>query len=238
MRSLVKRIVLAGLFAVAPAATPARADVAIGNGQNVTFPTEAGAFLTGATVIATDLVNPDVGSNPNIGGNLADVVVREASGTLDFLYQFRNNVTGGGVSVDAMSVSNYTNIGASVGSLGGVPALLSGLFQTPTISPAGPTSASRGLTGDPITFSGFSVGSGQISNVFFVRTGATGFDQLGTALASSATSGTGSDVFINKFEPIAVAIPEPGPVTLAAVAGGLALAGARLRRKGFCRNAM
>lgn len=227
MLRLKKWTVVAGLFALALAAAPARADVSLPAGGSASFGAEAGSFLDGATVVGTDLVNADIGSNPNIGGNLANVVVREASGTLDFLYQFRS-IASANATVDAISVSNFTATAASVGSLAGVPVLLTGLFQTPTV--AGPSSATRGNTGDPITFSGFSVPTSQISGIFFVRTNATTFDQLGTALASSSVSGTGSDVFINKFEPTN-AVPEPGPLALAAVAGGLAFAGARLRRK-------
>jgi hypothetical protein len=226
MHSLRKWTVAAGLFALALAAAPVRADVSLPAGGNVSFTAETGTFLSGAALVAQDTVNADVGANPNIGGNLAMAVVRETSGTLDFLYQFRNNTTSSS-PVNAVSVSNYTGIATSVGSLSGVPALVAGVFQTP--STAGPASASRGLTGDPVTFSGFAVAPAGISGIFFVRTDTPFFDQLGTALASSSTSGLGSDVFVNKFEPTAA--PEPGPLALAAVAGGLAFAAARLRRK-------
>jgi hypothetical protein len=227
----VHRITAAFAVALALCAGPARADLNISPGEGGSFAPEPGFFLNGATVVATDLTNQSVLGLSTIGGNLANVVVREAGGTLDFLYQFQSN-TASIALVDLIQVNNYSGFSTSVGSLTDVPGLLGWLFKTPTVSPAGPTWASRSLDPDSlITFKdssgGFGVGMaispGQITNIFFVRTDATLFDQLGGATIANQTSG-GVNIFKDTFEPQAAtaAVPEPSSplaVGFAALAG-------------------
>jgi len=222
----VTRKLLLGLTAIALCvgltANSARADVVgtlIPPNQEAALVGEAASNLANEILLGTDLINVALG-NPLISANLANAVYRNSAGTLDFLYQLTNNANS--VPISSIAVNNFSGVVTRAGYLtGALPANATGVFVAPTGGALPPTIVQRGPAGSALLFDGFTVPAGSTTNVFFVSTNFTNFNQLGQALAAATTQANGGAVFTQKFQPTA-AIPEPSTF---AMVGLMSMAG-------------
>jgi len=188
-------------------------------GQTVNTTANAASNLNTETLLGTDLVNLSIGL---IHANLANAVYVNSAGTLDFLFQFRNDSNS--VPVSSITVNNYAGVITGVGYiLSGLP--VASPFIDPSAGTLPPLVAQRGPSGGDILFDGFTIPANTTTNVFFVSTNATNFNDLGSALAAATTQRDGGTVFVQKFQP--AAIPEP-PVTV--MMGLISLAGLGYRQ--------
>jgi len=211
------------------ASTPALAAVGTPLLPNTTVaPVPVVALPAGAIVAGSAGTIASVGNN-TVFSTLFQAVYREtATGTLDFLFQIRNDSPIGGTNLVALSTSDY---GAGAGVFDTNAAQLSGAGPAgfPVAVPAGTVSAgnaSRGPSGTTVTFDGFVLAPGQTSQIFIVSTNATNFNQLGVSTASSQIIGgnnPGADSFLNTNEPtLNPVVPEPASLisgSLAVLAG-------------------
>jgi hypothetical protein len=192
----------------------------------------AGATQARATVLPVGTtVIPDAVSNPigapgnttlatmsgsfnaaNIDfGTYSSTVVRESSGTLDFVYQFANSPNSL-TALERMSMFNYTGLNVDVSYVAG-----SGDRQ--------PVSVDRTTGGAVVAFNFPSAGAlqtGASSDLLIVRTNATTFD------TGTVTFQDGAATTVAGFEPLSV--PEPSTLALSGI-GGLCLLGTAWRRR-------
>jgi hypothetical protein len=226
---------LAG-FALTLTPTPASAGMLLLPGQNVSTPGEV--YPVPGTAPVTPLASQTVSFsniNPNFGGTLSVEVFREASGTLDFLYQ-----------VTSASSSQFNLAGITGGGFGtGNPFKTSVDFTTSNPDPSvfqtgsqGSISASRTAAGPQVTFNfGDSttggLAPGATSDIVFIQTDATAYNFFGGATISGQNVGSinpGTASVNNILEPTA-ASPVPEPATAVLLGIGLPLMGAYAYRR-------
>ncbi len=186
-------------------------------------PSSALPGLTGGTLLA-DVT--DTFSNSSYSGILYTAVIRETSGTLDFLYQLTD--TGGPDHIERLTTVDFTGFSTNVDYLSD-PFTGFG-FQAPNTAVAGfppnPHTGDR-ITGDVIGFN-FNAGSpgdlglntGDITNVIYIQTNAVNW----TYGATNIIDGNIDRVY--SFAPTTV----PGPAAVIPMALGL-LAGLRRRKR-------
>jgi len=211
------RLFTLGVLTLALLANSASAAlVAVAPGATVLLTPETSAVdLPGigpANVLATQalvLLN----SGGGVGAVVNEAVIREASGTLDFLYQIRNT-SGTGITEAQLSGTDFTGVSTVVGSVTDVPAYLLPTFITPNNQ--NPTNATRATgPGSTVSFDGFSILPGQIAGIMLIKTNATAFNNFGAATVSSDILGLGSATNVGSYQPaIVTAIPEPTSVAL------------------------
>ena len=218
-------------------ASPARADVVLTPGSTESlsgqpYDNTAGDVAPGATLIAStagQLVNLIPGGLAGVTVN--EAVYQEANGQLDFLYQVVNGST---QALGSVALSNFTDAN-------NVPFTISTGFATVLPSPAGPfttlgtvgepTSETRtpGLgSQDTLTFSP-SLAAGASSEIFWERTNATTFDNLGSITVNGNTQNVGII-----FEPTSVgvaSVPEPSPILLGGLLGLVGLGVFHIRKR-------
>jgi hypothetical protein len=139
-------------------------------------------------------------------GTYKEYVVKESSGTLDFVYQFTNDPNSG-TALERASMYHFTGFSANVG-------FVAGSGDVP------PVTADRTSGGTVIGFNfpaSNGVPTGKSSDLLIIRTNATSFDNTGTF-----TFQDGAATTVPGFAPAAV--PEPSALVLTGL-GGLVLAG-------------
>ena len=238
-KMLSSRPVKAGAVALALglSGAGARADVLLNPGasgvplsdqayNNGAGPVAPGAVEVASTTIAVDL-NPGSGMQ---GTTITEEVFRETGGTLDFLYQVNN--TAGTEPISSLSLTNFnanapTPFTTNVGYTTTLPTQTTAAFTSP--GTVAPITADRTPAGAQVTFNfgAGGIGTGTLSNVFYVRTNASAFDKNGTVQAS----GTDSNIGAGLYEPTGTAVPEPGTFSLMAALGTVFGAGALVRRR-------
>ncbi len=153
-------------------------------------------------------------------GTYTSWVVREASGKLDFLYQFTAN-SQSSTSIERLTMYNFTGYTTNVGYVAS-----SGSNCGPGSSNIAPTSASSNTAGSVISFN-FSgsnaVEPGQCSDILIIRTNATSYTSGLLSLQD------GSTATVACYAPKVV--PEPTALALSGVAGVCMLGYARRRRQ-------
>jgi len=208
----------------------ARADVILTPGQTVSLVPQATAPITG-TPLGTITAQASLGGSP-VAATINEAVYQSNVAGFGTLFAFQLTNTGT-AAIQSFVVNNYDTYTVFVGDTPTAPTGFPGGVNG-TIDP---TRATRGASGNDIEFifdTPLSVGA--TSSVFFVRTNAPSFNAFGGGLLAGVSSGgnnIGGDVFINLLQPTGTAIPEPGPMALAACAGAVfgAVSWARRRAK-------
>jgi hypothetical protein len=244
-------IVALALLGALAIAWPAQADYNLGLGGEQTNPAadNYNTLAPGATftqgippgqIIAVSGGFTSVGLN-GIGayfsGSFKEAVYKEAGGTYDFLYQITNNNTSQ-VSLAGVSTTNYGTTPAvfstSVGYSTTVPTSNPLNFVPGSAAGGGtinPVDLQRSPSGAQITFSfvgpngGTALTPGSVSDILFIRTNATSYDQFGT-LTVSGQNTTGivnpGSVAINAvFEPSIGPVPEPSSIVMGGTAASI-----------------
>lgn len=208
----------------------ARADVLLNNGQTVNLVPQATAPITG-TPLGTITGQASLGNSP-VNATINEAVYQSnvvGFGTL-FAFQLTNTGTS---AISTLTVTNYDNYTVLVGAVPTAPTGFPGGANGTTT----PTRATRSVLGNSLTFIfDTPLAVGATSSVFFAHTNAPSFNALGAGLLTGTTAAgdnIGGDVFVNLLQPTGVAIPEPGPMALAACAGAVfgAVSWARRRAK-------
>jgi hypothetical protein len=199
-------------------APAARADLVgfpvLPNTTPVTPSPNAPGNLANEIRLGIDPVNTSFNST-SIFANLANAVFRNSAGFIDILFQLRNEANS--VPISSIDVSNYGGFvtGGGYITAGELPANTAGVFVEPTGSGTlTPSLVSR--TNTTVSFEGFNILAGSTSNIFFVTTNATSFNQLGAALASATSQDSGAATFSTKFQPTA-AVPEASTVVMSSL---------------------
>lgn len=221
-------VVTAGL-----AASQARADLALVPGGSVSPSADTsfnggGGVAPGATFVSSaSFTYTGVGFANGV--TLTENVYKEGS-SFDFLYQITNKA-GNTSDIESLRVTTYGTYTTSVGYTSAVPVDSAGLVA----GAIGPDSVARTPgAGNAVTFDfsaspiGNPVGSVGVSDILFIRTNATGYNDLGSA-SFSGTAGGSFNLVLGQ-----PAIPEPGPMALAGIGSvmtGIAAGFRRLRKK-------
>jgi hypothetical protein len=197
---------LVALAVVGVLGPPAQAVVLSPGGSSSIFGTAAPS----GTIQFTQTLTFDVISNnglSELNGSLTATVIKEAGGTLDFLYQVTNlgatSSSRTGVSIHRVTVSDFTGFTTDVD-------FVTGTGQAPGSADRSSTGSTVGFgsSGSPLNFS---IAPGQTSAVLYVRTNATSFDDNGnTAIIDSLSAN------LKTPEPIGGGggVPEPGTLIL------------------------
>ncbi|MHB8741675.1 MAG: VPLPA-CTERM sorting domain-containing protein [Sulfuricaulis sp.] len=142
----------------------------------------------------------DLGGGASISGTVQDRVVREANtGTLDFYCRLFNDCMSAG-SLGLVSRTGYSGQSTEVN------------YRLDGLGNIAPTGASRvGGSGSDVAFGFLSdpIGAGDNSKFFFIKTGATNYDENGNGEISGfnfSTGGFGVTQF-HTFEPAPVPLP-------------------------------
>jgi hypothetical protein len=163
----------------------------------------SGSVIDTAT---TPFVGKDILNNIAFTGVLSSQVVREAGGTLDFVYQFSDDNDPNNDAIERFTVDDFSG-------------LLTDADYIPGTGTAVPELVTRqdATTGDVIGFQFAGVAPGTSTDVLTIRTDATAFQ------TGSASFQDGGNVSIPAPVP---AVPEPATIGLLA----LSLSGLGLRR--------
>ena len=225
-------IVALALLGLAIASSPASAVLLVNGG--FVAPTPGGTVapiapsVPPSTLVTTFTQTQAAG---DYTATLREAVVREASGTLSFLFQV-SNLAGGTSSIGRVTADGFAGFTADVDYVSAAFNPVVGFFvaPTPTGTSAFPTSIDRSSTavnnGRVIGFN-FSpappkIDPGETSVVFYVRTNARLFTNADVNTINGAVAS------FNAFGPTAV--PEPSTLALALV--GVPAAGLWYRRRG------
>jgi len=185
----------------------------------------AGDLTGGGTVTPDAMANPltEAGfsvlaethgtfSSPVETGTYSAYVVKETSGTLDFVYQFANDSTSTS-HIERMTAFNFANFTTNVGYVSGTGDVT-------------PSSATRTTDGKVVGFNfltGGSVSAGQSSDILVIKTNATEYT------TGTYTFQNGGATTVAAYAP-ALATPEPSSL-LSAGLGGIVLLGIVRRRR-------
>jgi hypothetical protein len=192
------------------------------------YPVGSATFIGGAS-ITVPLSQP---GNPNISGTLTEEVWREnGTGTLDFLYQIKNNSPAANGLLSSLANFQLSSFGGGTPFLTSVDyatnaAAIDGLFIG---NGQGSVAATRSSDGASVTFSFDPAGgpqtglpSGNTSAVLFIATNATAYNQFGVATINGEVfngASNGGNSFTGIFEPTVAAVPEPASIVLCGLAG-------------------
>jgi hypothetical protein len=197
-----------------------------------TFAADVGG---GYTVLAT--YKDTLANNGGVTVTLYADAIKTSGGTVDILYQIKNNDS---APIDSFTVTNFSNIpGVAVAGLTDTTMPAGTNFITPSSPANAPNTASRAsMPGATIvfTFSGMSsqdILGGETSAIILVQTTSTSFDSNGTTTAASLGSGAGSVAFNDVPEVTLASVPEPGSLVMGCLAliSGAGVYGYRRRRR-------
>jgi hypothetical protein len=200
----------------------ARADVLLTPGQANLMPGTAYP-VAGSSLLASKDLKFD---NGRIAGTVREEVFREAGGTLDFLYEVQNK-RASQFAVAGLALANFggfdpnVNFATNTNSIPGFVPATAGSFAAAQV-PAGQLLAFG--FGGPGGTAGLN--PGVTSQVVFVRTNATAFDDSGIMMVQGKNSNgdrAGSSGLAGAFRPVPASAPEP--TSLALLAASLPLAG-------------
>lgn len=162
------------------------------------FGTTAAARPELAGVVLEDTLRPftiDLGGGLSITGTVQDRVVRsDIDGTLDFYYRITNDATSDG-SILFADRTNYSGATTDVD------------WRIDGLGIDAPSFAFRHPSGNEVTFffTSTPIGPGADSRFFFIKTGATAYNEGGQGLlAGAGASGYGASVLFPTFQPVPV----------------------------------
>lgn len=152
--------------------------------------------------VLVDTIRPfsiDLGGGLMITGSVQDRVVRsDADGTLDFYYRLFNDVDSSG-TVDFVVREVYTGFSTDVD------------FRTDGLGTIGPDQAFRlAGSGEEVRFDFLAdtVGPGEESRLFFIKTDATQYNDSGLGfIGGFGFTGGGSTATISSYQPAVVPVP-------------------------------
>ena len=177
--------------------------------------------LTGGTLLASA---SDVFSNSSYSGVLYTAVIKETTGTLDFLYQVQD--TGGPDFMHRVTTIDFTGFSTNVDYLSNAFTGFGFVAPNSVSSPSNPHTGDR-TTGSTLGFNfdnaaGGDNGlqNGDITNVFFIRTNALNYTSGATNIID------GNIARVASFAPPTV----PGPAAVIPMALGLLTALRRRKR--------
>jgi len=219
-RSAFVAVIAAALACMVSAPAHAVVGTAVTPGTTVT-PLAIASLPAGSTLVANSAGTIGSVGASAVVSTLWQAVYQEPGGTLDFLFQIRNDGT---VNIDSFITADYGHGG---GEFDTSVARLTGTAPTGFPGPGNgtvvPTSSSRTVSGSSVTFEGFVLAPGQTSQIFVVSTNALGFNKLGNAQVSGQVingNNPGADTFLNTNEPSTTPlVPEPASL----VSGSIAL---------------
>jgi hypothetical protein len=219
---LARGLLLSGLFAGASVAAqavlliPPVGTTPLPGTASSTLPT-----LTGGTLLASI---SDTFSTASYSGVLYTAVIRETTGTLDFLYQVK--ATAGPDFIHRVTTVNFTGFSTDVDYLSDPFIGFGFVAPVVVVSPVHPYTADR-QTADTVGFNfqdtpsgNQGLQAGDTSNVFYIRTNALNYAMGDTNVID------GNIARVTSFAPTAL----PGPAAVIPMALGL-LVGLRRRKR-------
>jgi hypothetical protein len=211
----VSKHALSGLLvlSVVTVGSPARATF-LGPGSVVTPDAQGNPLSDPTATVLTSTTGAFDGAGI-IQGTYNESVVRESSGTLDFVYQFTNSPLSL-TSIERVTMYHFTGFTTDVGFVNG-----SGT-QPPTSATSSPAGAVVGfgfLAADAVP-------AGGTSDLLIIRTNATQYDNTGTF-----TFQGGGATTVPGFAPSSVVVPEPSALALTGL-GGFVMVVVAARRRG------
>lgn len=219
---LARGLLLSGLFAGASVAAQAVLLIPpVGTTPLPGTPSSALPTLTGGTLLASI---SDTFSTASYSGVLYTTVIRETTGTLDFLYQVTDSA--GPDFIHRVTTINFTGFSTDVDYLSDPFTGFGFVAPVVVVSPVHPYTADR-QTADTVGFNFQDTASGNqglqagdVSNVFYVRTNALNYTMGNTNVID------GNIARVTSFAPATL----PGPAAVIPMALGL-LVGLRRRKR-------